>query len=133
MKQRKGIYQNWMGILVLLFLVVVMGILIAGCAGGGENAGESEGTLSPQRQAQEENVKDITNPSELYTSNCGPCHGHDGSGIVGPSIKGTSLSVEEIQKTIENGKGSEMPGFKGGGLSEAQIKMVAKYVKEQLK
>lgn len=140
MRQVKGKYQKWASILALLLMVAITGFIVVGCSGGAteKKGGESEGrSLTPQEQAQEGRVKDEANPAVLFTNNCGPCHGGDGSGIVGPSIRGTSLTVEQIQKQIENGATKDgnvaMPAFKGGELSDNQIKTIANYVKNNLK
>ena len=132
--------QKWVSILALLLALALASFVVAGCSGGGTESKEgasSEGTVSKQEQAQESRVSDEKNASVLYTYNCGPCHGGDGSGVVGPALKGTALSVEQIQAQIENGKtGSDgnvkMPGYKGGELTEAQIKAIASYVKNKL-
>ncbi len=140
MRQVKGKYQKWASILALLLLVVVVSFIAVGCSGGAtkNKGGESgERSLTPQEKAQETQVKDETNPSVLFTYNCGPCHGGDGSGIVGPAIKGTSLTVEQVQNQIENGTTKDgnmlMPAFKNSELSKKQIKLIANYVKNGLK
>ncbi|MCL6471877.1 MAG: cytochrome c [Firmicutes bacterium] len=149
MRQIKGKHQKWASVLVLLLLLALTGFVVAGCSGSSTEKSSSEQTeqtggeaeegrqLTPQEKAQEGRVKDETNPAVLYTNNCGPCHGGDGGGIVGPAIKGTSLTVEQIQKQIENGTTRDgnvvMPAFKGGELSDEQIKAIANYVKKKLK
>ncbi len=119
MRQVKGKYQKWASILALLLMVAVTGFIVVGCSGGAteKKGGESGGrSLTPQEQAQEGRVKDEANPAVLFTNNCGPCHGGDGSGIVGPSIRGTSLTVEQIQKQIENGAPADV--FVSAGASQ---------------
>lgn len=153
MRQGKTGYKKWVSILVLMLLVALTSFMVVGCSGGeteqkagestekeatentGEKAEESHGEeeLSAQRKAQLESLKDEENVSELYTLNCGACHGHNGGGVIGPSIKGTALTVEQIQKKIEEGNPPEMPKFKGGELSDEQIKALAAYVKNELK
>lgn len=140
MKLEKGNHKNWISMLVLFLLAALTSFVIAGCSGGGEEkqAGEGEGSgIAKQEQAQESRVKDDKDPSDLYINNCGACHGHDGSGTVGPAIKGTSKTVEQIKQQIENGtkNGQDvvMPSFKGGELSDEQIGIIANYVKDKLK
>lgn len=155
MRHGREKYQKWMGILALMLLLALVGFVVAGCSGGtteegkgeevsaekaGEEssgeaggAGEHEGrALTEQEKAQEDKVADESDASTLYTYNCGPCHGHDGGGVVGPSIRGTKLTIEQIQKKIEVG-GKEMPAFKGGELSDSQIKDIAEFVKAEIK
>jgi len=133
--------QKWMSIIVLLLVAALSVFVLAGCSGGGEEAAEGESNeaagsheapVSEQTKAQESRVSDEKNPSILYTNNCGPCHGHDGGGVVGPAIKGTSLSLDQVKKKIEVG-GGQMPAFKDGEISDDQIGIIAKYVKEELK
>ena len=143
MRQEKVSYQRWMSILVLLLLVALTSFVVAGCSGGSEakkegtstekaksESNEAEGESA--EEATEVNEAEVTDPAVLYTNNCGACHGHDGSGVVGPAINGTSLTAEQIQKTVENG-GQSMPKFRGGELTEEQIKIIANYVKTTLK
>ena len=55
----------------------------------------------------------------LFTDNCGACHTLSAagtSGIVGPSLDGTSLDVAVIAAIVRDGRGS-MPAF-GGELSD---------------
>jgi len=145
--QRSKNELKWMSIIVLLLVAALSIFTLAGCSGGGEEAteGESQQTsesnkeaesheapVSEQTKAQESRVSDEKNPSILYTNNCGPCHGHDGGGVVGPAIKGTSLSLEQVKSKVEAG-GGQMPAFKDGEVSDEQIGIIAKYVKEELK
>lgn len=155
MRHGREKYQKWMGILALMLILALIGFAVSGCAGGTAEKGKSEGVsaekageessgkageagehegreLTEQEKAQEGKVADENDASVLYTYNCGPCHGHDGGGVVGPSIKGTKLTIEQIQKKIEVG-GKEMPAFKGGELSDAQIKQIAEFVKAEIK
>jgi len=141
LKLEKENNKNWMSILVLFLLAALASFVVAGCSGGGEEktTGASEGgpPIAKQEQAQESRVKDVKDASQLYIDNCGACHGHDGSGTVGPSIKGTAFTVEQVKKQIETGTKSGqdvvMPGFKGGELSDGQINIIAGYVKDKLK
>ncbi len=130
-----------MSILVLFLLAALASFMIAGCSGGGGEKSASEGEegsgIAKQEEAQESRVKDVKDASQLYIDNCGACHGHDGSGTVGPSIKGTALTVDKIKAQIDAGTKSGqdvvMPAFKGGELSDDQINIIANYVKDKLK
>ena len=73
----------------------------------------------------------------LFKSKCAMCHGADGSGDTpaGKSMKARDLrsaevqkqSAEDLEKTINNGKG-KMPAYKGK-LKEAEIDALVKYIK----
>lgn len=126
-----------MSILVLLLLVALTSFVVAGCSGGGKEegttTGKAESASGEHAEHAEESEEETNNPGLLYTNNCGACHGHDGSGVVGPAIKGTALTIAQIEEKINNGSGNQMPKFKGGELKEEQIKLIANYVKDELK
>lgn len=73
----------------------------------------------------------------LFKSKCAMCHGADGSGDTpaGKSMKARDLrsaevqkqSAEDLEKTINNGKG-KMPAYKGK-LKETEIDALVKYIK----
>ncbi|WHY84746.1 cytochrome c [Neobacillus novalis] len=49
-------------------------------------------------------------PEDLYKSaGCINCHGGEYQGVVGPSLKGTGLSKDEVKDILVNGKGTGMP------------------------
>jgi cytochrome c553 len=70
----------------------------------------------------------------LYKSKCAGCHGASGEGkpaAKAPALKGTSLSEDQITerlvKGMPTGKGLHKKGI--AGLSEAQAKAIAAYIK----
>ncbi len=76
------------------------------------------------------------NAGEIYKTNCAKCHGENGEGVDKKGItflKGHALdhTQEDFIKRVTNGKGDEMPSFKGK-LSEAEIKAVVKFVREEI-
>ncbi|HCG99984.1 MAG TPA: hypothetical protein DE036_09515 [Actinobacteria bacterium] len=131
-------FQESTGILVFLLLIALAAFTLAGCSGGSsaekkegavtESAGEAEA----EGEAVELEPEEVKDPAQLFVNSCGACHGHDGNGVIGPAIRGTARSVEEVEKVINEGKGS-MPKFKGGELTEEQMKLIANYVKTELK
>jgi mono/diheme cytochrome c family protein len=122
-----------------MLLVAITSFMVVGCSGGGAEEEKGNAATEKAKSAGEESGKEVNSPSLLYTNNCGPCHGHDGSGVVGPAIKGTSLTVAQIEEKISNGGakintgGTTMPAFKDSELSDKQIKIIANYVKNELK
>lgn len=66
-----------------------------------------------------------------FKAKCAACHGAAGEGKIGPALKGTKLSEADITKFITAGAaGKKAPHTKGlSGLSEAQAKGIAAYVK----
>lgn len=69
--------------------------------------------------------------ADLYKSKCAMCHGADGQGKVGPALKGTKLTEEQIATFLTKGdEAKKVPHKKGiNGLSADQAKQVAAAVK----
>jgi mono/diheme cytochrome c family protein len=59
------------------------------------------------------------------------CHGAEGQGKVGPALKGTSLSGDQIMALITAGDDSKKPPHKKpvNGLSPDDAKAVGDYIK----
>ena len=66
-----------------------------------------------------------------YKAKCASCHGPEGQGKVGPALKGTSLSEDQIVGVLTKGDDAKKPPHKKpmGGLSADDAKAVAAYVK----
>ncbi len=67
----------------------------------------------------------------VYKGKCAGCHGPAGEGKMGPALKGTSLSEDDIVLVLSKGKeGKKAPHTKPiSGLTDDQIKSVAHYIK----
>lgn len=64
----------------------------------------------------------------VYKAKCAACHGPEGAGKVGPSLKGVKVDVAAFVEKGEAGK--KAPHSKGiNGVSADQAKAVAEYVK----
>jgi len=66
-----------------------------------------------------------------YKAKCAACHGPEGQGKIGPALKGTSLSVDQIVALLTQGdEAKKAPHRKGlSGLSADDAKAVADYAK----
>jgi mono/diheme cytochrome c family protein len=66
-----------------------------------------------------------------YKAKCAACHGADGAGKIGPALKGTGLSDDDIAALLTKGKDEKKAPHKKAipGLSDADAKAVADYVK----
>jgi len=66
-----------------------------------------------------------------YKAKCAACHGAEGQGKVGPALKGTSLSADQIANLLSKGDESKKPPHKKAlsGLSADDAKAVAAFVK----
>jgi cytochrome c551 len=51
-------------------------------------------------------VGDPARGEQLFAENCATCHGEGGAGGgVGPTLAGSSVSLDEARSTIQNGRG----------------------------
>ncbi len=66
-----------------------------------------------------------------FKAKCAGCHGAEGQGKVGPALKGTALSADDIVAVLTKGNDAKKPPNKKpvSGLSDADAKAVADYVK----
>ncbi|HXZ33965.1 MAG TPA: cytochrome c [Terriglobales bacterium] len=66
-----------------------------------------------------------------YKAKCAACHGAEGQGKVGPALKGTSISADQIAGLLTKGDDAKKPPHKKAlsGLSADDAKAVAEYVK----
>ena len=67
----------------------------------------------------------------IYKAKCAGCHGAAGEGKVGPALKGTLLSTDQIADALLKGApGKKAPhGKPMAGLTADQASAVAAYVK----
>ena len=67
----------------------------------------------------------------IYKAKCAVCHGAAGEGKMGPALKGTSLSADQIADALLKGApGKKAPHGKAmPGLTADQAAAVATYVK----
>ena len=66
-----------------------------------------------------------------YKAKCAACHGPEGQGKIGPALKGTSLSADQITDLLTKGDDAKKPPHKKAlnGLSADDAKAVAAFVK----
>jgi len=66
-----------------------------------------------------------------YKAKCASCHGPEGQGKVGPALKGTALTADQITDLLTKGNDAKkVPLKKGiGGLAADDAKATADYVK----
>jgi cytochrome c551 len=64
----------------------------------------------------------------IYAANCAACHGADGSGGIGPDLRGIGQmhTVDQLIEVITNGRGA-MPAWRDR-LTPEQIRAVAEFV-----
>jgi len=66
-----------------------------------------------------------------YKTKCAACHGPEGQGKVGPALKGTTLTADQIADLLTKGNDAKKPPHKKAvsGLSADDAKGVADFVK----
>jgi mono/diheme cytochrome c family protein len=66
-----------------------------------------------------------------YKAKCASCHGPEGQGKIGPALKGTALSADQITDLLSKGEDAKKAPHKKAisGLSADDAKAVAEYVK----
>ncbi len=67
----------------------------------------------------------------IYKAKCAGCHGPNGEGKMGPALKGTTLSADQIADALLKGApGKKAPHGKAmAGVTADQAAAVAAYVK----
>lgn len=66
-----------------------------------------------------------TKPEDIYKNTCIGCHGDSYQGGMGPSLKGTGLSKDEVKDIIVKGKGSMPPQT---ALKPEQVEAMADFI-----
>jgi mono/diheme cytochrome c family protein len=64
---------------------------------------------------------------EMYADHCANCHAVDGSGDLGPDLRDTELSLNEVISRIYGGHAGGMPAFEGE-LTGLEVQEVARFV-----
>lgn len=66
-----------------------------------------------------------------FKAKCAGCHGAEGQGKVGPALKGTSLTADQITDLLTKGNDAKKPPHKKAlaGVSADDAKAVADFVK----
>ena len=65
-----------------------------------------------------------------FKAKCAACHGPEGQGKIGPALKGTALTADQINDLLTKGNDAKKPPHKKPlGLSADDAKAVADFVK----
>lgn len=104
-------------------------LVVAACGSSGSNTETPASTPATTPAASDTGAPAGDGASAdgaaIFTSNCAGCHGIDGSGGSGPSLKGED-DLDKVVQTVTSG-GENMPAF-AGQLTTAEIQSVADYV-----
>lgn len=66
-----------------------------------------------------------TKPEDIYKNTCIGCHGDSYQGGVGPALKGTGLSKDDVKEIITKGRGN-MPAQTS--LKPEQVEAMAEFI-----
>lgn len=117
-------------VLFLVLLLAVASLAVVAC-GEEENGGAAEPSTAPAASTSAEPTPAETTPAGdtdgavIFAGQCAGCHNEDGSGGVGPDLRGED-DLAEIEAKVRSGGGG-MPGFEES-LSDAEISAVAVHV-----
>ena len=70
--------------------------------------------FSPSAPAAEARPGNAGKGASLYTATCAGCHGADGSGDVGPALRGSGLTVADVESVVTTGRGAMPAGLASG-------------------
>lgn len=110
-------------LVVLVILLVALGVILAGCQQG---AATPAATKAPAATAAPAGGAAASGQS-VFQQNCNGCHPNGEQGV-GPSLKSSKLSADQIKTQVRNGKG-QMPPFPASTISDQQLEALAQYTK----
>ena len=69
--------------------------------------------------------------ADIYKAKCAACHGPEGQGKIGPALKGTAVTADQIVDMLTKGNDAKKVPHKKAiaGLSADDAKAVADFVK----
>jgi cytochrome c550 len=107
-------------ILIMVFGIALMFILSFKGLGDSKELAKENG----EGGGNEKTEVAATKPEDIYKQSCIACHGDQYQGVVGPKLKGTGLSKDEVAKIIANGRGTMPPQ----ALQPAQVDVLADFI-----
>lgn len=106
------------GVITTIVSIGFLLSILAGCSGG-----ESDTTKQTENSEQKLDETLVATGEKIAKSNCIGCHGSDLSGDLGPDLRNTPLTKEQIVQVLIKG-GKTMPPASANGNEEA----VAEYL-----
>ncbi len=108
-----------------VLLAVVLAVLLASCTQGA--APTPTATKAPAASPAATTPAGAASGQAIFQQNCNTCHPGGDAGV-GPSLKQSKFTVDQIKTQVRNGKG-QMPPFPPETISDAQLDVLANYVK----
>lgn len=129
--QRYAAGIGWVTGLSLLFMAIASawGFGVAPAATGALAANVPARSAVASDAGSNSGPPNVVRGAALFSQNCAVCHGVQGAGGEGPSLKGekTRKNLQQAQQWIMN-PGAPMPKLFPGTLSRADVRDVAAYV-----
>ena len=116
-----------------LIAAVVAGLTALGAAFGVSalvvRAQADHAQTEPARTpvTQKLNTAAIAQGHAFFTQSCASCHGPNGEGAFGPSLRHEDMSDARIAQTVKRGVPGKMPAF--GQYSDAQMQALIAYIR----
>jgi mono/diheme cytochrome c family protein len=70
--------------------------------------------FSPSAPAAAAPPGDAGRGAAVYAATCAGCHGPDASGEVGPALRGSGLTAEDVEAVVATGRGTMPAGLVSG-------------------
>ena len=115
-------------LVILVIVLVALGVILAGCQQGAATPAATKApaaTTAPATKAPAGGA--AASGQAVFQQNCNGCHPNGEQGV-GPSLKTSKLSVDQIKTQVRNGKG-QMPPFPASTISDQQLDALTQYVK----
>lgn len=113
--------RHWTTVVPVLLIVPVLAAVLAGCGG------DSGTTTTAAPTTETTGGGSAIDAAALYSSSCASCHGADGSGGIGPDLRGAADTATVAQQITQGG--GSMPAF-ADKLSTDEVDALADYVVE---
>ncbi|MGE5704223.1 MAG: cytochrome c551 [Clostridia bacterium] len=107
-----------------IMLAGALALSLSACGGGQTAQPPAEQKPAEQPATQQPATGGATSPSNVdaakaeatFKNTCSSCHGQNLEGVVGPNLQkiGATLTKEQIEDVLKNGKGSMPPNLVSG-------------------
>ncbi len=116
--------KHWTTVVPVLVIVLALAAVLAGCGGdSGTTTTAAPTTAAPTTETT--GGGSAIDAAALFSSSCASCHGADGSGNIGPDLRGAADTATVAQQITQGG--GSMPAF-SDKLSTDEIDALADYV-----
>jgi mono/diheme cytochrome c family protein len=114
-------------LLVLVVVLVAVGVVLAGCTQTAASPTPAATAKPAATTAPAGSPAAGGNGQAIFQRNCNGCHPNGGQGA-GPALTASRVTEDQIKTQVRNGKGA-MPAFPASQISDADLNVLATYVK----